>query len=172
MLRFLRYAALRSLYPLLALAGIWGSLAWGPWLSFPLALALLHLTTWLERWSGPSPPGLVTAPARLGRWLAHPEDVHGLAFCALHFTAIGSAFWLWLHPEVTGFTTPLDRFGFALGAGTWLGWSGGVNMDRPGGATFKPEARRARRRTARNPVDSGSPAAAREPGRWLPRSCP
>ncbi|HUO85884.1 MAG TPA: hypothetical protein VM617_00720 [Thermoanaerobaculia bacterium] len=52
MLGFLRYAALRSLYPLLALAGIWGSLLWGPWLSFPLALALLHLTTWFERWSG------------------------------------------------------------------------------------------------------------------------
>ena len=128
MLRFLRYAALRSIYPLLALAGIWGALVWGPWLSFPLALALLHLTTWLERWGGASPPDLVTAPSWLGRWLAHPEDVHGLLFCALHFAAIGSAFWLWLHPEVTGFTAPLDRLGFALGAGTWLGWSGGVNM--------------------------------------------
>ena len=35
------------------------------------------------------------------------EDAHGLLFCLLHFAAIGSAFWLWLHPEVTGFVTPL-----------------------------------------------------------------
>ncbi len=40
------------------------------------------------------------------RWLSHPEDAHGLLFCLLHFAAIGSAFWLWLHPAVTGFVTP------------------------------------------------------------------
>jgi len=127
-LRYLRYAALRSLYPLLALGGIWGSLAWGPWVSLPLAVTMLHLITWFERWSGPSPPDLVTAPPWFGRWLSQSEDVHGLLFCGLHFAAIGSAFWLWLHPEVTGFTAPAEKLGFALGAGMWLGWSGGVNM--------------------------------------------
>jgi len=131
-LHFLRWAVLRSLYPLLGLGAIWGSLAWGPWLSFPLALLMLHLVPRFEGWSGPTPPDLVTVPPRLarrlGRWLSHPEDVHGLIFCAVHFAAIASAFWLWLHPALTGFTTPLDRLGFALGAGTWLGWSGGVNM--------------------------------------------
>jgi len=35
MITFLRYAFLRSLYPLLALGAIWGSLLWGPWLSLP-----------------------------------------------------------------------------------------------------------------------------------------
>jgi fatty acid desaturase len=128
LLRFLRYSALRSLYPLLALAAIWGSLLWGPWLSLPLAVAMLRLATYVERWTGPSPPELVTAPAWFGRWLSHPEDAHGLLFCLLHFAAIGSAFWLWLHPQVTGFTTPGRQLGFALGAGMWLGWSGGINM--------------------------------------------
>jgi beta-carotene hydroxylase len=128
MVRFVCYAVLRSLYALLALAGIWGSLLWGPWLSLPLAIVMLHLATYVERWTGPSPPDLVTAPAWLGRWLSHPEDVHGLLFCVLHFAAIGSAFWLWLHPQVTGFTTPGQKLGFALGAGMWLGWSGGINM--------------------------------------------
>jgi fatty acid desaturase len=128
MIRFLRYAAFRSLYVLLALGAIWGSLLWGPWLSLPLAIAMLHLVTYIERWTGPSPPDLVTAPSWFGRWLAHPEDAHGLLFCLLHFAAIGSAFWLWLHPEVTGFVTPGQKLGFALGAGMWLGWSGGINM--------------------------------------------
>jgi len=128
MVRFLGYAVLRSLYVLLALAAIWGSLLWGPWLSLPLAVVMLHLVTYVERWTGPSPPDLVTAPAGFARWLSHPEDAHGLLFCFLHFAAIGSAFWLWLHPEVTGFTTPGQKLGFALGAGMWLGWSGGINM--------------------------------------------
>src|SRR5215217_8040690 len=39
---FLGYAVLRSLYVLLALAAIWGSLLWGPWLSLPLAVAMLR----------------------------------------------------------------------------------------------------------------------------------
>lgn len=128
MVRFLRYAVLRSLYPLLALAAIWGSLLWGPWLSLPLAILFLHLVTYVERWTGPSPPDLVTAPSWFGRWLSHPEDAHGLLFCGLCFAAIGSAFWLWLHPEVTGFATPGQKLGFALGAGMWLGWCGGINM--------------------------------------------
>lgn len=128
MLTFLRYAVLRSLYVLLALGAIWGSLLWGPWLSLPLAIVMLHLVTYVERWTGPSPPDLVTAPAGFGRWLSHPEDAHGLLFCLLHFAAIGSAFWLWLHPQVTGFVTPTQKLGFALGAGMWLGWSGGINM--------------------------------------------
>lgn len=128
MIGFLGYAVLRSLYPLLALAAIWGSLLWGPWLSLPLALVMLHLVTYVERWTGPSPPDLVTAPAWFGRWLAHPEDAHGLLFCGLCFAAIGSAFWLWLHPEVSGFVTPGQKLGFALGAGMWLGWCGGINM--------------------------------------------
>lgn len=128
MLHLLRYACWRSLYPLLSLAAIWASLGWGPWISFPLAVAMLHLVTHLERWSGPSPPDLTTAPSWLGRWLSHPEDVHGLIFCALHFTAVASAFWIWLHPETSGFTAPADQLGFALGAGMWLGWSGGINM--------------------------------------------
>ena len=128
MIRFLRYAAFRSLYVLLALGAIWGSLLWGPWLSLPLAIVMLHLVTWIERWTGPSPPDLATAPSWFGRWLAHPEDAHGLLFCLLNFAAIGSAFWLWLHPEVTGFVTPGQKLGFALGAGMWLGWSGGINM--------------------------------------------
>jgi len=128
MLRFLRYALSRSLYPLLALAAIWASPLWGPWISFPLAIAALHFVTYPDRWSRPSPPDLVTAPRVFGRWLSHPEDVHGLVFCLLHLAAIASAFWLWLHPEVTGFTESSERLGFALGAGIWLGWSGGINM--------------------------------------------
>ncbi len=125
---FLRYAVLRSLYVILALGAIWGSLLWGAWLALPLAILSLHLVTYVERWTGPSPPDLVTAPAWFGRFLSHPEDAHGLLFCLLHFAAIGSAFWLWHHPEVTGFATPGERLGFALGAGLWLGWSGGINM--------------------------------------------
>ncbi|HEY4590972.1 MAG TPA: hypothetical protein VIJ61_01110, partial [Thermoanaerobaculia bacterium] len=117
MVRFLGYAVLRSLYVLLALGAIWGSLLWGPWLSLPLAVVMLHLVTYVERWTGPSPPDLVTAPSWFGRWLSHPEDAHGLLFCVLHFAAIGSAFWLWLHPQVTGFVTPGQKLGFALGAG-------------------------------------------------------
>ncbi len=128
MVRFLSYAVLRSLYPLLALGAIWGSLLWGPWLSLPLAIVMLHLGTYVERWTGPSPPDLVTAPSWFGRWLAHPEDAHGLLFCGLCFAAIGSAFWLWLHPEATGFVTPGQKLGFVLGAGMWLGWCGGINM--------------------------------------------
>jgi fatty acid desaturase len=128
MLRLLRYAPLRSIYPLLALAAIWGSLAWGAWLSLPLAILGLHLATYPERWGGASPPDLQTAPESLGRWLTHPEDIHSLIFCGLHFLALASAFWLWLHPEVTGFTSASQKIGFALGAGTWLGWSGGINM--------------------------------------------
>jgi len=127
-LHFLRYAALRSLYPLLTLAGVWGVLLWGPWLSLPLAILGLRLVPYLECLSGPSPPDLVTAPAVFGRVLSHREDVHGLIFCGLHFLGLGSGFWLWLHPEVSGLVDPLDRLGFALGAGTWLGWSGGINM--------------------------------------------
>lgn len=138
MVRFLRYAVLRSLYPLLALAAIWGSLLWGSWLSLPLAILMLHLVTYVERWTGPSPPDLVTAPSWLGRWLSHPEDAHGLLFCGLCFAAIGSAFWLWLHPEATGFVTPGQKLGFALGAGMWLGWCGGINM----GVNFHSHAHR------------------------------
>ncbi len=142
MLRFLRWAALRSLYPLLVLAAVWGHLAWGRlawaglpvgvWLGLPLALLALHLVPYAEARSGPTPPDLVTVPPplaqRLARWLSHPEDVHGVVFCAVHFAALGSAFWLWLHPGVTGFDTPAEKLGFALGAGLWLGWSGGVNL--------------------------------------------
>jgi fatty acid desaturase len=127
-LRFARYAVLRSIYPLLAFAAVWGSLAWGPWAALPLGIFMLHAVTWLERWSGPTPADLVTAPSWLGRFLSHPEDVHGLIFWGVHLMAQGSGVWIWLHPEVSGFTTPVDQLGFALGAGLWIGWSGGVNM--------------------------------------------
>jgi hypothetical protein len=75
MVRFLGYAVLRSLYVLLALAAIWGSLLWGPWLSLPLAVVMLHLVAYVERWTGPSPPDLVTAPVSQGEdrnWVQPP----------------------------------------------------------------------------------------------------
>ena len=49
MVRFLEYAVPRSLYVLLALAAIWGSLSWGPWLSLPLSVVMLHLAEILQK---------------------------------------------------------------------------------------------------------------------------
>jgi beta-carotene hydroxylase len=124
---FLRFAALRSLYPLLALVGIWGSCLWGPWLSLPLMFAVLHAASRIECCFGDSPPHLVTSQW-CPRFVRHPEDMHVIVFFLLHYLAIASAFWLWQHPDVTGFTDVQSKVGFSLGAGVWLGWSGGINM--------------------------------------------
>ena len=130
MLRFLRYARLRSLYPLLALAAIWGVAPLGALArrcrSRSCSAAPRDLRRALDR-AEPAGPGDRAAPGS-GASSPIPRTSHGLLFCALHFAAIGSAFWLWLHPEVTGFATPAQKLGFALGAGMWLGWSGGINM--------------------------------------------
>jgi fatty acid desaturase len=83
---------------------------------------------YVESLTGPSPADLVTAPALFGRLLSHREDIHSLVFCGLCLAGTGSAFWLWLHPGVSGLSTPASKLGFALGAGTWIGWAGGINM--------------------------------------------
>lgn len=65
---------------------------------------------------------------RSPRWLSRREDVHCVVFHVLCLTAYGIAFWLWLHPEISGLDSTAERIAFVLGAAYLLGWISGVDV--------------------------------------------
>lgn len=122
---FLTDLIVRTLFPTLALAGVWLA-SWHPWLS------LLAAATWflsLRRLEGrfgrarPLPPWRLQRRTRL---LAHPEDLHVLAFMLLYWVGLASALAISLANE-RGETAVLERVGFCLASAWWLGLAGGVN---------------------------------------------
>jgi len=66
--------------------------------------------------------------ARRGRVLAHPQDIHCVAFHLLSLAAYASAFWLYLHPEIAGIRGPGSRLAFVASAALMLGWISGINV--------------------------------------------
>ena len=65
---------------------------------------------------------------RKSRLLSHPEDIHCVIFNVVTLCAYGAAFWMYLHPEVSGITGLWSKLAFFLGAGFLLGWISGVNV--------------------------------------------
>ena len=72
------------------------------------------------------------------RILAHPADIHCVAFHVLVLVAYALAFWLWLNPEVAGITDLPSRAAFVGAAALMLGWCSGVNV----GVNFHNHAHR------------------------------
>ncbi|MDA1265152.1 MAG: fatty acid desaturase [Planctomycetota bacterium] len=70
--------------------------------------------------------------------LAHPAEIHSILFHLLVLVAHALAFWLWLHPEVAGIESVLDRAAFVMGAALLLGWCSGINL----GVNFHDHAHR------------------------------
>jgi fatty acid desaturase len=79
--------------------------------------------------------GIRQAPHRV---LAHPDDLHGVAYHLLCLAAYGAAFWIYLHPEATGIEGPLERVAFVAAAALMLGWISGIDV----GANFHNQVHR------------------------------
>jgi len=62
------------------------------------------------------------------RLLAHPQDIHCIAYHIFCLIAYGCAFWLWLNPELAKIETVWDRVAFVGGAAYMLGWISGVDV--------------------------------------------
>ncbi len=60
--------------------------------------------------------------------LAHPKDVHCVLFHLGCLAAYGIAFFLWLHPELTGIEGPCEKGAFVACAAILLGWISGVDV--------------------------------------------
>jgi len=63
-----------------------------------------------------------------GAILAHREDIHLVIYHLLSLAAFGSAFWLYLHPEVAGIRGPASRAAFVAAAALMLGWISGIDV--------------------------------------------
>jgi len=72
------------------------------------------------------------------RWLAHPMDVHCVVFHLATLGAYATAFWLWLHPAITGIDTWWEQTIFVLAAAPLLGWISGIDV----GVNFHNHAHR------------------------------
>jgi fatty acid desaturase len=77
-------------------------------------------------------------PKRRKPLLSHPQDIHCVVYHLLALVAYGSAFWLYLHPEVAGITGPWSRVAFVLAAAVMLGWISGIDV----GVNFHNHAHR------------------------------
>jgi len=60
--------------------------------------------------------------------LAHPQDLHCVVYHLVTVAAYGVAFWLWLHPEVSGVHGFWRSAVFVVGAAPLLGWIGGIDV--------------------------------------------
>ncbi|MCB9885453.1 MAG: fatty acid desaturase [Planctomycetes bacterium] len=60
--------------------------------------------------------------------LARPEDLHCVLYHLAVVAAYAVAFWLWLHPEVSGLDTLLEKLVFVGAAAPLLGWISGIDV--------------------------------------------
>ena len=116
----------RNLFPILALAGIWGALLWGPWASCAGALSAFFLMRVLEARFGPAKPLPEERTGRTTRILAHPEDIHVVVFMSLYAMGIASAALVYL-TEVEPMWDKASTLAYCASAAIWLGWSGGIH---------------------------------------------
>jgi fatty acid desaturase len=72
------------------------------------------------------------------RLLAHPQDLHCVVYHLATVLAYAVAFWLWLHPEVSGVHGFWRSLAFTAGAAPLLGWIGGIDV----GVNFHNHAHR------------------------------
>ena len=80
-------------------------------------------------------PDAAPAPRSI---LAHPQDLHCVAF---HLAVLGLyavAFWIWTHREAVGIQPGLETVAYALGAALLLGWCSGIEV----GVNFHNHAHR------------------------------
>jgi fatty acid desaturase len=63
-----------------------------------------------------------------GRLFSHPQDLHCAIYHLIVVAAYAAAFWLWLHPEVSGVDGFWARAAFATGAAPLLGWISGIDV--------------------------------------------
>lgn len=122
---FLTDLILRTLFPLLGLAGVWVA-SQHPWLSLAAAaMWFLSLRRLEERFGRANPLPLVRLQRRT--WvMAHPEDLHVLAFMLVYWAGLISALWISVG-DVRAELPMSERVGFCLAAAWWLGLAGGVN---------------------------------------------
>jgi fatty acid desaturase len=70
--------------------------------------------------------------------LRRKEDIHCVVFQLLLVAGYLTAFWLYLHPNVSGIDSVGDRIAFSLACGLMLGWCSGINV----GVNFHNHAHR------------------------------
>lgn len=116
---------LRTLFPTLAILGVWGA-GVHPWFSISAFVVTFLALRRLEGRFGrtiPLPPSRLQRPTRL---LAHPEDVHVVAFMLMYWAGLVLAFAVYVDAESHAWPGG-SRLGFCLAAALWLGLPGGVN---------------------------------------------
>lgn len=62
------------------------------------------------------------------RLLSRPEDSHCVVYHLCVVLAYGAAFWLWLHPELSGLDGFWPRAVFVVFAAPLLGWVSGIDL--------------------------------------------
>lgn len=82
--------------------------------------------------------GSTVPSAAKRRLLAHPKDAHCVVYHLATVAAYAVAFWLWLHPEVSGLDGFWPRALFTLAAAPLLGWIAGIDV----GVNFHNHAHR------------------------------
>ena len=60
--------------------------------------------------------------------MKRPQDLHCLLFHWLTLLGYGSAFYLYLHPELIGAHSTVSRLAFVLAAAIMLGWCSGIDV--------------------------------------------
>ncbi len=62
------------------------------------------------------------------RILSHREDIHCVVFHILVLTSYATAFWVYLHPDLSGVDTPGEVAAFVAASALMLGWISGVDV--------------------------------------------
>jgi fatty acid desaturase len=60
--------------------------------------------------------------------LARPEDIHCVVYHAVVLLGYAAAFWVYLHPDLAGLDSGLDKAAFVVAAASLLGWVSGVDV--------------------------------------------
>src|SRR5262245_5773897 len=66
--------------------------------------------------------------ARRRRILAHPDDVHSVAYHLLVVAAYALAFCIYLRPQSAGLDTAWERAAYVGAAALMLGWISGIDV--------------------------------------------